>query len=113
MKNTESLNSLHCALCDEIIASGSPHVKALEKVWHPEHVGCVICNVKFANGKFMNYQGWPVCFAHFTIRTVADNEKIEALQNKLRDRKDVLNKLKRKKKIMDDAYTQKMLERKK
>lgn len=55
-----------CARCKEPLEPGKPIMKALDKKWHPHCFTCVVCTAGFPDGRFCNFQGWPVCPQHAT-----------------------------------------------
>lgn len=49
-----------CGACGDPIVAGSM-LRAMDKVWHPEHFRCFDCGKTFEDGKFMPHEGNPFC----------------------------------------------------
>jgi ankyrin repeat protein len=74
-----------CSECNVAIAPGKPFMRALGRVFHPEHLVCACCGKQFANGMFMTNGKTVFCSAecHQTLKAAKRSAAVRAVVAKV------------------------------
>jgi hypothetical protein len=74
-----------CSECNVAIAPGKPFMRALGRVFHPEHLVCACCGKQFANGMFMTNGKTVFCSTecHQTLKAAKRSAAVRAVVAKV------------------------------